>query len=53
MKAAVYTQYGSPDVLQVQEVAKPVPTDDEVSIKVHATSINDWDWGLVTGTPGR
>jgi NADPH:quinone reductase-like Zn-dependent oxidoreductase len=51
MKAAVYTQYGSPDVLQVQEVAKPVPTDDEVSIKVHATSINDWDWGLVTGTP--
>lgn len=51
MKAAVYTQYGSPDVLQIQEVAKPVPTDDEVIIKIHATSINDWDWGLIRGTP--
>ena len=48
MKAIVFTKYGTPDVLQLQEVAKPIPKDDEVLIKVHATSINDWDWGLIT-----
>ena len=51
MKAIVFTKYGTPDVLQLQEVAKPIPKDDEVLIKVHATSINDWDWGLITGKP--
>jgi len=44
MKAMVYTEYGSPDVLQLQEVEKPIPTDDEVLIKVHATSINAMDY---------
>ncbi len=38
MKAMVYTQYGSPDVLQLQEVEKPVPKNDEVLIKVQATT---------------
>jgi NADPH:quinone reductase-like Zn-dependent oxidoreductase len=40
MKAVVYTEYGSPDVLQLKEVEKPTPKDDEVLIRVHAVSIN-------------
>jgi NADPH:quinone reductase-like Zn-dependent oxidoreductase len=51
MKAIVYTKYGPPDVLELKEVEKPTPRDDEVLIKVHASSINDWDWGLLQGTP--
>ncbi len=51
MKAIVYTKYGPPDVLQLKEVEKPTPKDNEVLIKVHASSINDWDWGLLQGTP--
>ncbi len=51
MKAIVYTKYGPPDVLQLKEIAKPTPRDDEVLIKVHAVSINDWDWGLLQGIP--
>ncbi len=51
MKAIVLAKYGSPGVLQLKEVAKPAPEDDEVLIKVHATSVNDWDWCLVLGTP--
>jgi len=51
LKAIYYTEYGSYDVLHVKEVQKPVPKEDEVLIKVHAASINSWDWGLVTGTP--
>jgi NADPH:quinone reductase-like Zn-dependent oxidoreductase len=51
MKAIVYTKYGPPEVLQLKEIDKPTPKDDEVLIKVHAVSINDWDWGLLLGTP--
>jgi NADPH:quinone reductase-like Zn-dependent oxidoreductase len=51
MKAIVLTKYGTPDVLEFKEVEKPIPKDDEVLIKVHAASINDWDWGLVRGKP--
>ncbi len=51
MKAIVCTKYGSPDVLQLKEVEKPVPKDNEVLIKVQAASVNDWDWGLLRGTP--
>ena len=40
MKAIVCTKYGSPDVLQLQEVAKPSPKDDEVLIKIHAASLS-------------
>lgn len=43
MKAIVATRYGSPDVLQVQEVAKPVPRDDEVLIRIHATTVTAGD----------
>ncbi|MCM3878113.1 MAG: NAD(P)-dependent alcohol dehydrogenase [Thermoanaerobaculia bacterium] len=50
MKAIVFTKYGSPDVLELREVEKPVPGDDEVLIRVHAVSLNDWDWGALDGT---
>jgi 2-desacetyl-2-hydroxyethyl bacteriochlorophyllide A dehydrogenase len=51
MKAIVYTQYGSPDVLQLEEVAKPTPRDDELLIKVSAASVNAADWHLMRGAP--
>jgi len=51
MKAIVYTKYGPPDVLQLKEVEKPTPKDKEVLIRVHAASVNDWDWGLLQGKP--
>ncbi len=51
MKAIVLTKYGPPDVLELKEVEKPTPKDDEVLIKVDAASVNDWDWCLMRGTP--
>ncbi|MDP3641925.1 MAG: NAD(P)-dependent alcohol dehydrogenase [Bacteroidota bacterium] len=49
MKAIVYTKYGGPEVLQINEIEKPFPKDDEVLIKIYAVSINDWDFGLMEG----
>jgi NADPH:quinone reductase-like Zn-dependent oxidoreductase len=49
LKALVYTRYGGPEMLEVKEVSKPIPTANEVLIKVFAVSINDWDWGLLQG----
>lgn len=51
MKAMVYTQYGSPDVLKLQEVAQPVPKDGEVLVKIHAAAANYADWALLNGKP--
>lgn len=51
MKAMVYHTYGSPDVLQCEEVAKPVPTDNQVLIRVHAAALNALDVGLMKGRP--
>ena len=49
MQAIVYTHYGTPDVLHLQDVAKPTPKDDEVLIRVHAASLNSWDLDLLRG----
>ena len=51
MKAIVYTRYGPPEVLQLAEVAKPVPAEDEILVRVHAVSVNRSDWEGLTGTP--
>ena len=51
MKAVVHTEYGSPDVLHLTEVEKPVPTDDEVLIKIQAVSINGSDREGLIGKP--
>ena len=51
MKAIVYEKYGPPDVLELEEVEKPIPRDNEVLVRVHAASVNDWDWGLLIGKP--
>lgn len=51
MKAMVYTNYGSPDVLQLKEVDKPVPKDNELLIKIKATGVNPADWHLLRGEP--
>ena len=51
MKAIVYTEYGSPDVLQFKEVEKPTPKDNEVLVKVHAASLNYGDLPVLRGEP--
>lgn len=51
MKAIVYTEYGSPDVLQLKDVEKPTPKDDEVLVKVYAASANPLDWHHMRGAP--
>jgi len=51
MKAAIYRRYGPPDVVQIDDVEKPVPRDNEVLIKVCAASVNPIDWHLIRGMP--
>jgi NADPH:quinone reductase-like Zn-dependent oxidoreductase len=51
MKAIVYRCYGTPDVLKLEEIAKPIPADDRVLVKVHAASVNPLDWHYMTGKP--
>jgi len=51
MKAYVYTRYGSPDVLQLQEVPTPTPSDDEVLVRIFAASVNPLDWHVMRGNP--
>jgi len=48
MKAIVYTRYGPPEVIQLKDVAKPAPKEDEVLVKVHAASVNAYDWHLLS-----
>lgn len=48
MKAILQTRYGQPDILQLKEVEKPTPKADEVLVKIHAASLNAYDWHLLT-----
>ena len=51
MKAIVYNRYGSPDVLELAEIDKPVVGDDEVLVRVHAAAVNPADWHVMRGLP--
>ena len=51
MKAIVYTEYGSPDVLQLKEVATPTLGGNDVLIQIHAADANAGDWHLLRGNP--
>ena len=51
MKAAIRQVYGSPDVLKLEEIEKPIPKDDEILLKVHAASVNRADSHGLRGTP--
>ncbi len=51
MKAIIYTKYGSPDVLQLKEVKKPTPQDNEVLIRVQATTVNRTDCATIRAKP--
>jgi NADPH:quinone reductase-like Zn-dependent oxidoreductase len=51
VKAAVYHRFGSPDVLELQDVDQPALTDDGVLVRVHASSVNPAEWYAVTGRP--
>ena len=51
MKASVLTKYRSPKFFEFKEIEKPVPEDKEVLVKVHAVSINSWDWEILMGKP--
>src|SRR5262249_4001889 len=47
MRALIRDRYGPPDVLEVREVERPATKEGEILVRVHAASINDWDWGLL------
>jgi NADPH:quinone reductase-like Zn-dependent oxidoreductase len=51
MRAIVCDRYGSPDVLRLEDIPPPLERDDDVLVKVAATSVNSWDWDLLTCTP--
>jgi NADPH:quinone reductase-like Zn-dependent oxidoreductase len=51
MRAVVQDRYGLPEVLELRDVGRPEPDDDQVRIQVRASSLNMYDWHMITGTP--
>ena len=51
MRAIMHRCYGPPDTLALETIAKPVPDDEQVLVRVHAASVNPADWHMMTGTP--
>jgi len=51
MKAIICARYGAPEQLQLREVPTPVLKDGQVLVRVHATTVNDYDWSMVSGSP--
>jgi NADPH:quinone reductase-like Zn-dependent oxidoreductase len=51
MKAIVQDKYGSADVLELTDIDKPTPKDDEILLRVHAASAHIGDWHVMTGLP--
>ena len=51
MKAVVYRCYGPPDVLTIEDLEKPMPGPDELLVRVHAASVNPYDWHFMRGSP--
>jgi len=51
MKASVHGCYGPPDVVRYEQIAKPIPADDEILVRVHAASVNPLDWHYLEGSP--
>ena len=51
MKAVIYREYGGPEKLALEEIPKPIPKENQVLIRVHAVSVNSWDWDLLRGEP--
>ena len=47
MKALIRDRYGPPDVLEVRDIDRPAPKERELLVRVHAASINDWDWQML------